>query len=682
MKNLSIKYRILAVSLLSVLGMLGFAGTLVIEKRHVASEMAQLEELSALAPTVSGLVHELQKERGASAGFVGSKGERFGQELPKQRVETDKALSTLTDTLATFELDRFGSDIVGRMKRAQDNLSQLTGKRQAITALTETVPGLAKFYTGTIAELLGVIEVMALLSSEAQVTNAITAYTSFLHGKERSGIERALGAAGFGAGKFSPVVYRRFIEQISAQNTYFSVFGNYASDVQKSFYAETVSGAVVDDVARMRGIAIDSIASGDTGGIEGPVWFSRITQKIDLLKTVEDRVADDLIALTRARKESAEAAFLTAAAVSAALLLAAVAICVVIIRGITGPIQAMTSVMGQLAEGNTDAEVPARDQRDEIGVMAQAVQVFKENAIRMSAMREEQEQAERQAQEDKHRAMNELADQFEQRIKGVVESVSASAHQLQSSAQSMSAAADQSSQQASTVASASEEASSNVQTVASASEELSSSISEISRQVVDSARIANEATEEAERTNHTVEGLNVAAQKIGDVVELINDIASQTNLLALNATIEAARAGEAGKGFAVVASEVKNLATQTAKATDEIAGQVSSMQEETVQAVDAIKGIGGTIGRINEIATSISSAVEEQGAATSEISRNVQEAARGTQDVSSNITGVTQAAQETGSTATQVLTASNELNQQSDTLRTEVESFLEQVRAA
>jgi methyl-accepting chemotaxis protein len=218
--------------------------------------------------------------------------------------------------------------------------------------------------------------------------------------------------------------------------------------------------------------------------------------------------------------------------------------------------------------------------------------------------------------------------------------------------------------------------------VATATEELSSSIAEITRQVTQSARIAGQAVEESSRTTSTVRGLAEGAAKIGDVVKLINDIAGQTNLLALNATIEAARAGEAGKGFAVVAAEVKNLATQTAKATEEIAAQVGMIQQATGNSVAAIEGIGGTIGQINEIATTIASAVEEQGAATQEISRNVQQASAGTQEVSSNIGGVSQAAAETGAAASQVLSAADELSRQAETLRKEVGTFLADVRAA
>ena len=261
-------------------------------------------------------------------------------------------------------------------------------------------------------------------------------------------------------------------------------------------------------------------------------------------------------------------------------------------------------------------------------------------------------------------------------VAGVVEIVSSAATELQASAQAMASTAEETSQQSSAVAAASEQVTANVQTVASAAEELSGSISEISRQVSESTKISQEAVDETNRTNDTVQGLAEAAQKIGDVVKLISDIAGQTNLLALNATIEAARAGEAGKGFAVVASEVKSLANQTAKATEDIAAQVSAIQTETSAAVGAIKGIGETINKVNEIAVAISSAVEEQGAATSEISRNVQEASNGAKEVTQNIGGVSSAAGEAGQAAGQVLEAANGLSENAEDMRKKIQDFL------
>ncbi len=279
-------------------------------------------------------------------------------------------------------------------------------------------------------------------------------------------------------------------------------------------------------------------------------------------------------------------------------------------------------------------------------------------------------------------AMNQTADAFEAKVGTLVSMLSSGATELQATAQSMSATATQTNQQATTVAAAAEEASAGVQTVAAAAEELTSSIHEISRQVAQSAKITEKAVEDARRTDTTVRALADGAQKIGDVVQLITNIAAQTNLLALNATIEAARAGDAGKGFAVVASEVKSLATQTAKATEEIAAQIAQIQDATGEAVKAIKAISATIDEVNVIASNIASAVEEQGAATAEIARNVQQTAASTQEVTATITGVSRAANDTGAAAGQVLGAASNLLRQAEQLTNEVNNFVVGVRAA
>ncbi len=350
--------------------------------------------------------------------------------------------------------------------------------------------------------------------------------------------------------------------------------------------------------------------------------------------------------------------------------------------GITRPVKAMTETMEKLAAGDKTVAIPATENRDEIGAMAKTVQVFKDNALRVDALQREQEEAKAHAEADKKRAMASLAQEFEAAIGGIVRALSGSASEMQAAAQTMSATAAQTSHQAIAVAAASEQATANVGTVATAGEELSSSIAEIGRQVGQSTRIAGQAVDQAKATDAKVQGLVEAAQRIGDVVKLINDIAGQTNLLALNATIEAARAGEAGKGFAVVASEVKSLANQTAKATDEIAAQINAIQGATKESVAAIQSIGQTIAQVSEIATTIAAAVEQQGAATSEIARNVQQAAKGTQEVTTNIGDVNRAATATGAAASQVLAAAGALSQQSDALRAQVDAFLAKVRTA
>jgi methyl-accepting chemotaxis protein len=366
---------------------------------------------------------------------------------------------------------------------------------------------------------------------------------------------------------------------------------------------------------------------------------------------------------------------------SVLFLLLATATAWAVFRLMLRPIPRLAEVMLRLANNRDDVEVPYQDMADEIGEMAGAVQIFKNNMIETLRLSAEQKKA-HETQTARAERIEGLCTAFDSTSSEAVRSVAAAATEMQSSSEAMTSTAEQTTQQAAAVAAASEQASANVQTVASAAEELSSSISEISRQVAQASQIAGAAVEEANETNVKIQGLAEAAQKIGEVVALITDIADQTNLLALNATIEAARAGDAGKGFAVVASEVKNLANQTAKATEEIGTQIAGIQTSTQEAVEAIGKIGKTISAIDEVASGIASAVEQQGAATQEIARNVEQAAAGTQEVSSNITGVNQAANDTGAAATEINSAAGELSVQSETLRAEVDKFLTDVRAA
>jgi methyl-accepting chemotaxis protein len=351
-------------------------------------------------------------------------------------------------------------------------------------------------------------------------------------------------------------------------------------------------------------------------------------------------------------------------------------------RSLSRPVTAMTGAMHELADGTLDVAVPSLGRGDEIGEMAQALQVFKAQAIEVRDLHAHEEELKRTAEAERRAMTNKLAQDFQQSVSTVVEALSSAATELQATAESMASGAEETARQADVVRGAAEEASRNVETVATAAEELSASESEITRQVSQSADVTRRAVEEAHHSDDLVRGLARAAEEINEVVHLINDIAEQTNLLALNATIEAARAGDAGKGFAVVANEVKVLATQTARATGQISQQISGVQNATKEAVSAIEHIAHTIGRMDGIATAIAAAVEQQSAATADIARNIHCASDGTTEVSNTIAGVSEAAGETGAASHQVLDTAHRLAREAAQLRTAVDAFVDHVRAA
>jgi methyl-accepting chemotaxis protein len=441
--------------------------------------------------------------------------------------------------------------------------------------------------------------------------------------------------------------------------------------------------------ARMHAAALQGMRMSHEGGGAAAVAYL-FTNFTPVMVTLRQELIDyaDLIAVT-VEKEGERLSAEAADARTSAIILVAVSLGLVMLlgtwialKGLVAPLRALTATMDALAAGKLDTTVPGTDRGDEIGTMAKSVEAFRQGLLEVERLKADQEALTQRAEIEKRAAMNALADQFQRSVGGVVATLSSASTELTASAGSMASIAEETSRQATTVASASEQATTNVQTVASAAEELSSSVSEISRQVSQSTQIAGQAMGEVAQTNQTVQGLTASVSRISEVVRLISEIASQTNLLALNATIEAARAGDAGKGFAVVASEVKHLATQTARATEDITGRINEIQSATGQSVAAIDRINKVIQQMNEISLTIASAVEEQGAATQEIARNVAQAADGTQLVSSNILQVTQASAETGTAAGQVQASSAEVAQQAEQLRREVDSFLGQVRAA
>lgn len=389
MKKISIKYRIGMACGIALVGMLIFSGILLYQARQVVTEMDQLDSLAKLAPKISALVHEMQKERGASAVFLSSSGNRFGDEVRAQRRETNEQLDGLNEALDDFDAAAYSDELDRRVRKASSALSELQSVRSRVDGQTVEVSGMAGYYTGTIATMLTVIEAMSEISHNSEITQAFIAYTSFLQGKETAGIERAVGSAGFGSGEFSPAVYRRFAALIASQESFFSIFHKNATDEQEELFQETIAGPVLDEVVRMRKVAFDSLETGHLFGVSGTSWYEAITLKINLLKKVEDQLSEDLGTLVGEVSSDAQNAFYIELVTALIILAVVIVISIFIVRGILGPISALQTTMLSLADGDLEIEVPATDRGDEIGSMAGTVQVFRENALERARSEEE-----------------------------------------------------------------------------------------------------------------------------------------------------------------------------------------------------------------------------------------------------------------------------------------------------
>jgi methyl-accepting chemotaxis protein len=680
LNNLKIAVRLVLALLLPLAAVVVYSGLTLSDKSRLAGEMEQVEELARLAPAISALVHELQKERGTSAGYIGSKGEKFKDRLPEQHKATDVKLSGLTSALGRFPASQFGTGFKSKLEAAEAALRALPDKRSAIVGLSVPVGESTGFYTGTIAKLLAVIEEMAVVSRDAGVTKAIVAYVQLLHGKERAGQERATASGGFGAKKFEPALHRTFTQLIARQEVFFDTFAKNAEPELRQAFEKAMAEPAVKEVERMRAVALDAPFTNDLGGIEAPAWFDAITKKIDLLKEVEDAASTALVNMAGRGRAATVGSFYAYLATTGLVLSLGLVLVWTIARGITRPLAEMTTDMTKLAEGDTSVPINGLERGDEIGAMARAVEVFKEGLIRAARLDEERKQAE-WTKDKRARVIDNLLKEFNDEVADALAGMASTATELEATSRALSVTAEDASAQAAAVAAGIEETAVNMRTAAGSVEHLAESGADISRKVADSVRISEGASSEAQRASELIDGLASAVDKIGAVVALINDIAAQTNLLALNATIEAARAGEAGKGFAVVANEVKHLANQTAKATDEIAGQISTVQRVTGDAVSAIGSITSVIEQVHEVATGIADAVRSQDAATGEIATNIQQVASAAGEISSNVTGVNKAAEETRHASGEVLQTAQDVSERANKLRDRVDTFLTSIRA-
>lgn len=696
MKSLSVRAILFAVvGALGILAVL-LAGTIAYdmsERRNVAEISKEYNEIGDMLLAAAG---GWALERGLSMTAFNADAPVDAEtraRIRERRVAADSELAAALERISAS-----GDTGIHGLSETKASFARVEALRRDVDAGLALAKGQRKADLGTqwLGAITGLIEStqalrraleLSLETAEARLANFQMMKDAIWVMSEYAGRERAaLGAAISRGGALdaqalqSLAANRGRVEY--AWETVRTVTLNTSVSPEITNAVEAVRAEFFGTLAGIRQSVIEAGARGSAYPVSADAWVGDATRGIDAILELGRITGEEIDGLAAsAARDATQSMIFGLAVLLAAALISAAAFWLIVSR-VMRPLEAIRSTMSQLAEGDKAVTVPGLDRKDEIGAMAAAVEVFRKNAEEIDRLEAEQVERDRLTAEEKRRMMNELADSFLASVGGVVDMVSSAATEMESTAQSMTGTADETNRRAVAVSAASEEASTNVNSVASAADELSSSIGEIARQVQHAAGIAAGAVASADATNRTVEGLAATAQKIGEVVDLINTIAEQTNLLALNATIEAARAGDAGKGFAVVAQEVKALASQTSKATEEIGQQISGIQSATAEAVKAIREIGGTIVSINEISSAIASAVEEQGAATEEIARNVQQASSGTGEVSANITGVSSAASETGTAATQVLGAARDLAQQAERLRQEVDGFVERVRAA
>jgi len=666
-KNLQLS-KVMMIAFGSILSLLIVMGAMSVTiETMITEQVKRYEKLSALTDGSSSFEEKMLRTRLNVKDFIIRGTEEEAAEVRQFGAE---AKSVAEDLLAELDNDAYRSTVSALRDRAEDYLSTFAevtslqerrndlvfgtlnkvgpDLRKKLTEIMETAyrdgDPVAAFYAGRAQEklLLGRLYVQRFLiqNDEGSIDRALAEFQEM-----QDGIRDLLG-------ELQNPTRRELAESfLASAPTYVSAFQSVADVIRGR------NSLIVDGLDKIGPAIVAELDALGTGILEEKKQVEADLDSINVVALWANIIAP-LVGLALG--------ILIAAKMAGAL---------------AKPIQSMTQAMKRLADKDTSVEIPATDYKNEIGDMAAAVLVFKENIVKAEELAATQK-AEQEERERRGRQIEELTRGFDTSVARVLSTVSSASSQLKSTADSMSNVARQTSEQATAVAAASEEASVNVQTVSSSAEELSSSISEISQQVANARSLTDDAKREAETTGHVVENLARVTNGIGEVVNLITDIAEQTNLLALNATIEAARAGDAGKGFAVVANEVKSLANQTGKATEEIARQISEVQTETNKAVAAIGNISKVIDNVNGSAASVAAAVEEQASATQEIARSVVQAASGTEEVNQNISGVTQAAGTAGDAANEVQEAADDLTRQSTDLKRIVESFLTDVRAA
>jgi len=681
MRNLGLGRLLQFVVLFPLVAMVAFGGFLIANTLGPYREIERLsafEQLVTAATQMSGFA--LNAESVASQTFTASGLEVHRNEMNAARQRSDEAIRSFREAAGSAGLsDPQTSVIFDEINVRLGGLAEFRAHADTGTLKRREAGDLLQPITTRVGELF---QFMAHRIDQEQLSELLLAMHAIMQMNDGQRVEAGRSEVALHEGSVDAPTYQLWLFGIAKQTIFARQFGDFGPQRAREQLRDFDTSQTGRTIAALRPAVLAINNGGKVSGADAERWHEAMVARNTVWSAAVEITLNELTATRRALQSSARWRL----ALYVATIVLAVAGVIVMIRKVLQVVRRLlgelTHVMQELAEGRLSVNVPGRERSDEIGAMAKTVEIFKQNAMAMHGMEQERGEQKERAAAEKQAALHQLADTFEAEVLGVVRTVAAAASQLGQNANLMNAAAADTDRQSRLVAAAAEHAIGNVRTVATAAEGLASSVEQIGQQASAATQVTASAVMQAGATAEMMQGLVASVDRIGEVIELINAIASQTNLLALNATIEAARAGEAGRGFAVVAAEVKNLSAQTARATEEITSQINAIQSGTNKVVAGIRTTSGTVREINTISAAIAAAVEEQNATTAEIARSADQAAQGSRDVSLNIGSVSQAAADTGRASNDILRAAVELTRQGEALRVGADAFIARVRAA